>query len=128
MSVTRGFLLWILLLGLGASAEAQNYEVIYGFTGGDGAEPFAGLVEGTDGALYGTTSDGGPILFPYGTVFRINKDGTGFLKLHGFNGSDGGGPFANLIEGSDGAFYGTTLIGGVHGPGVVFKVSKDGTG
>ena len=36
-------------------------------------------------------------------------------------------PVGNVIQGSDGALYGTTLRGGANGSGVVFKIATDGT-
>jgi uncharacterized repeat protein (TIGR03803 family) len=96
--------------------------------------PAAGLVEGSDGALYGTTWGGGAFTnesgYGDGTVFRINKDGTGFTTLHSYNtnGVAGRHPTAELIEGSNGALYGTTFGGGSKDAGVVFRLNKDGSG
>ena len=77
----------------------------------DGCEPSAGLIEGSDGNLYGTTGGGGAS--DGGTVFRIAKDGSGFslLKSFGCSITDGCSPVAGLIEGSDGNLYGTTSEG-----------------
>src|SRR5882762_4654685 len=48
--------------------------VLYRFLGStDGAFPMAGLVEGTDGNLYGTTEEGGSDNI--GTLFQITKNG-----------------------------------------------------
>src|SRR6185369_7345382 len=86
----------------------------------------AGLTEGSDGALYGTTLSGGDYF--YGMVFKINKDGSAFSKLHDFYApNDGGSSMGNLIEGSDGALYGTTRFSGPFGHGTVFKINEDGT-
>jgi uncharacterized repeat protein (TIGR03803 family) len=84
----------------------------------------AGLIEGSDGFLYGTSTGGGD--HTAGTVFKIQKDGSGLTVLRSF--SDGGDPAANLIEGSDGWLYGTTLSGGMFNQGSVFKLAKDGSG
>jgi uncharacterized repeat protein (TIGR03803 family) len=95
----------------------------------DGDSPYAGLIEGSDGALYGTTSRGGN--GGAGIVFRIQKNGTGFSKLHDFAFGDptsGSEPYAELVEGSNGALFGTTLLGGPYDSGTVFRVNKDGTG
>lgn len=46
--------------------------------------------------------------------------------LHTFIGSDGETPFGGLIHGSDGYLYGTTLFGGTHGCGTVFKINQSG--
>src|SRR5437667_92006 len=74
----------------------------------------AGLLKASDGKFYGTTFYGGRDGF--GTVFRLNQDGSAFQTLHHFQGtnfSDGAGPHAPLIEGSDGLLYGTTQWGGL---------------
>ena len=77
----------------------------------DGCNPTAGLIEGSDGKLYGTTISGGAS--GQGTVFSMAKNGTGFVLLKSFDGcstlTDGCTPTAGLIEGSDGKLYGTTL-------------------
>lgn len=98
----------------------------------DGAAPWAGLVlSGT--TLYGTATRGGDA--GNGTVFKINTDGTGFMRLHSFaaldsstlTNTDGAYPLGGLtISGS--TLYGTTYRGGNMGSGTVFKVSIDGTG
>ena len=116
-----------------------GYTVLHTFssTGGDGRHPRAGLVRGSDGALYGTTSDGGSS--DHGTVFKLNPDGSGYSVLHSFTGSpaDGSNPEAELIQGNDGAFYGTACRGGAFrgttretlaGFGTVFKLNGDGSG
>ena len=43
--------------------------VLHSFTSTDGAHPYAGMVLDKQGALYGTTVDGGD--FGYGTVFKV---------------------------------------------------------
>jgi uncharacterized repeat protein (TIGR03803 family) len=96
----------------------------------DAAVPWGRLVEGSDGSLYGTTAGGGGRL-SVGTVFRLNKDGSGYAVLHGFRSStnryDGYYPRCGLLEGSDGALYGTTEWGGSDDDGTVFKLSKNGS-
>ena len=78
---------------------------LHSFTGGnDGADPEAGLVQGSDGYFYGTTEGG--------TVFKISTNGA-LSTLYSFTGgNDGWGLFAGLVRASDGNFYGTTLYGG----------------
>ncbi|MBI5775501.1 MAG: hypothetical protein HZA89_17410 [Verrucomicrobia bacterium] len=90
----------------------------------DGGNPAAALIEGGDGALYGTTTTGGA--HSSGTVFKMNKDGTGFSVLHALDGgSDGANPGA-LLEAGDGKLYGTARDGGTNGLGTVFGMNKDG--
>jgi uncharacterized repeat protein (TIGR03803 family) len=104
---------------------------LYSFTGGnDGANPYAGLVQGSDGYFYGTTSGGGNTNFNYGsgdgTVFKISTNGA-LTSLYSFTGGyDGANPYAGLVQGSDGYFYGTTAYSGTNVYGTVFKISTNG--
>lgn len=108
----------------------------------DGAEPFAGLVQGTDGNFYGTTNVGGAAssspycdVFGCGTVFKISPAGKlttlySFCSDGGKGCSDGDFPASGLVEGLDGNFYGTTPHGGTlgcnTGCGTVFKITPGG--
>jgi uncharacterized repeat protein (TIGR03803 family) len=124
----------ILALMLGTSLAAPvafagvHYERLrsFGVRSPDAREPHAPLIQGSDGALYGTTSVGGTGYV--GTVFRLNQDGSGYSNLHHFGSGpcDGANPQTAVVEGSDGMLYGTTVGGGSYGGGTVFKVSKDG--
>src|SRR5436853_6918970 len=88
------------------SAPALSLLHSFGFGDSSAAQPYAELIEGSDGALYSTTSAGGGS--GKGTVFRVNKDGSVFrvLKSFGSTANDGQRPFAALIEGSDHLLYG----------------------
>jgi uncharacterized repeat protein (TIGR03803 family) len=94
----------------------------------DGEWPFAGLVQATNGDLYGTTYAGGAN--GYGTVFRITPSGT-LTTLHSFCSqsgcTDGENPVAGLVQANNGNLYGTTLAGGAYGDGTVFKITLSGT-
>jgi uncharacterized repeat protein (TIGR03803 family) len=94
--------------------------ILHQFGAGDGANPVAGLVQGSDGNLYGTTEAGG--LGGYGTAFKITTNGV-LTTLSWFNWSNGAYPEAPLIQAMDGNFYGTTFYGGVSGYGTVFQLS-----
>jgi uncharacterized repeat protein (TIGR03803 family) len=96
----------------------------FGAIQGDAALPYTGLVEASDGSLYGTTLRGGTN--DKGTVFRITTAGTASV-IHSFAGSDGENPEGTLIIGADGALYGTTLQGGSGNRGVVYKITTTGT-
>jgi uncharacterized repeat protein (TIGR03803 family) len=109
--------------------DGSNYSVLYNFgsTASDGAGPYARLLEGRDGVLYGTTQGGGHTNqygTSLGTVFRLNKDGSGYAVLYNFGSTpnDGSWPQAGLMQGSDGAFYGTTASGGFYSNGTLFKL------
>src|SRR6202035_1752645 len=117
-SILRNWiLLAVLLYGFTTFLSAQKLTTLYSFAGSDGAQPYAGLVQGSDGNFYGTTSGGGVNLG--GTVFKITPSGT-LTTLYNFAGSDGALPYAGLVQGSDGNFYGTTVGGGQYEFGTVF--------
>jgi uncharacterized repeat protein (TIGR03803 family) len=91
-----------------------------------------GLVQSTDGKLYGTTASGGDSSSCYegcGTVFRMSPSGT-FTRLYSFCSqagcTDGSTP-ASLIQATDGNFYGTTDGGGAGNHGTIFKITPGGT-
>ena len=120
-------LLWaavVVLPALEASAGVV-FTTIHFFNGtNDGANPFAALVQGSDGNFYGTTEHGGTNYA--GTVFKISSNGA-FTSLYSFTGTnDGANPQAGLVQGSDGNFYGTTEHGGTNSVGSVFKISTHG--
>jgi len=96
---------------------------LHSFNGTDGDYPYAALVQGTDGNLYGTTSGDGTR--SYGTIFKITTGGV-LTTLHSFALVDGEKPAGGLIEATDGDFYGTTVLGGTYGAGTVFKITAAG--
>jgi len=91
----------------------------------DGADPYAPLVQGSDGNFYGTTYGSGSGPSAHGTVFRITPSGTLTILASFTNGADGANPYAGLVQGVDGSFYGTTLGSGSgpSGNGNVFRLS-----
>lgn len=116
------------------ASSAQTFTTLISFDGVDGGRPTAGLVQGTDGNFYGTTSNfaNDDCTNGCGTVFKITDEGT-LTTLHSFNGTDGGQPIGGLVQGTDGNFYGTTEEGGDPvcpdslGCGTVFKITAGGT-
>ena len=94
-------------------------------TNSDGANPVAALIL-SGSVLYGTAQYGGTNV--YGTIFRVNTNGTGFASIYSFTGnSDGGNPAAKLLV-SGSTLYGTAPNGGDNFGGTVFSVSTNGTG
>ena len=103
---------------------------LFSFDGTDGGWVTAGLIQGTDGNLYGTTNVGGAGSVEYGagTVFKITPGGA-LTTLYSFcletgcpDGSNPGG----LIKATEGNFYGTTGFGTSNGAGTVFKITAEG--
>ena len=107
--------------------------ILHSFTGenGDGATPYAGVILGPDGVLYGTTAAGGSIQNQScgagcGIVYELvpppSQGGTWTeVVLHNFNGADGNEPYAGLVL-ANGTLYGTTAYGGASNQGTVFSV------
>jgi uncharacterized repeat protein (TIGR03803 family) len=98
---------------------------LYSFTNGaDGSQPDAGLLLGSDGNFYGTTTTGGSNGF--GTVFKITPVGA-LTPLYSFtNGLDGAEPVATLAQAAGGLLYGATYSGGSSGNGALFDISTNG--
>lgn len=93
----------------------------------DGNSPQAGLVQATDGNLYGTTAGG---KYNAGSIFKITPSGE-LVTLYSFcsqgsNCLDGESPIAGLVHATDGNLYGTTGTGGSHGDGTVFRITLGG--
>jgi uncharacterized repeat protein (TIGR03803 family) len=105
---------------------AQTFNTIYSFVQNvtDGSLPYSGLVQGTRGQFYGTTSSGGTN--GIGTVFSITPGGA-LTTLHSFDDTDGNSPVAGLIQGANGDFYGTTFQGGANHVGTVFSITAAGS-
>jgi uncharacterized repeat protein (TIGR03803 family) len=104
--------------------------VLYSFKGGnDGANPYGGLLAGTSGVFYGTTSAGGTS--GDGTVFELTPSGK--VTLYSFKGgNDGATPLSGLVA-AGGVLYGTTESGGgasscSGGCGTVYALTPSGSG
>jgi len=139
-----GRVLAVLALGCGAgvgwgqteeagAASGVTFTTLHSF--GSPADPLAGLVQGTDGDLYGTTVSGGTNCSNAGgcgTIFKVTPSGT-LTTVYSFcaqtSCADGEYPYAPLVQATDGELYGTTLRGGVNceaffeSCGTVFKIS-----
>jgi uncharacterized repeat protein (TIGR03803 family) len=86
----------------------------------DGSQPTAGLIQATDGNLYGTTSLGG---LGFGTVFKITRMGT-LTTLYSFDATHGANPYSELTQAANGDLYGTTAVG--TSSGTVFRITREG--
>lgn len=122
----KGIACWT-VLGTGvllsvAHVAGQTCTELYAFTRGlDGATPRTTLV-GSGSILFGATYFGSPT--DSGTLFRINKDGTGYQQLRRFNSwtEPEGRPAGNLVLDE------TTLYGTTSSSGGIFKIQTDGSG
>jgi len=101
----------------------------------DGIYPTAGLVQATNGSLYGTTqyggTNGGCTWYGYGTVFEFTPKGK-LITLYSFCSesycSDGSWPNTTLVQATDNNLYGTTSWGGgeFSDAGTIFRVTLSG--
>jgi uncharacterized repeat protein (TIGR03803 family) len=109
------------------NSDGTGYTILHNFTGGsDGDWPFGSLTL-SGSILYGMTV-GSSMSSDFGTVFKINSDGTGYTILHNFTGgSDGACPWGSLML-SGSTLYGMTSGGGSSNFGTVFKINSNGTG
>src|ERR1017187_6061793 len=129
---TRACAVLVLCATTAIALPAQTLTTLYSFCSQsrcpDGANPEAGLVQATNGDLYGTTS--GFFVNGYGTVFKITPGGT-LTTLYSFcsqtNCADGDEPVAGLVQAANGDLYGTTAGGGINNGGTVFKITPSGT-
>jgi uncharacterized repeat protein (TIGR03803 family) len=101
---------------------------------GDLDTPRAGVVQGSDGALYGTALSGYRAVSSAGGVFKVSTDGTVYQVLYGFGPTNEAAPYpadwptATLIQGKDGNLYGTTQDGGEYSLGTIFTINTNGFG
>jgi uncharacterized repeat protein (TIGR03803 family) len=123
----------------GANNQGAIYKItpggtltlVYSFCGKtnctDGALPRAGLTLASNGNLYGSTVGGGAN--NRGSIFKVTTAGM-LTTVYSFcaltSCDDGASPYGNLIQGSDGNFYGTTQQGGPKNLGVIFRVTPAG--
>jgi uncharacterized repeat protein (TIGR03803 family) len=88
----------------------------------DGALPYAGLVQASNGSFYGTAPEGGG---GAGTAFLMTTFGQ-LTAIYEF-GAHGAQPVAGLVQASNRNFYGTTAMGGFYSCGTLFEITTNGT-
>lgn len=106
--------------------DGTGFVKLLDFTGtANGRNPYGSLI--SDGTfLYGMTHDGGTS--DMGTIFKILKDGNGYVKLFDFTGTaNGSDPYGDLLLIGT-TLYGLTSNGGSNGRGIIFRIGSDGTG
>ncbi|MGH9496474.1 MAG: choice-of-anchor tandem repeat GloVer-containing protein [Candidatus Sulfotelmatobacter sp.] len=110
-------------------------KVLHAFkSGGDGANPFGGLISDTAGNLYGTTSVGGnnqcggsSLPIGCGIVYELTPNSNGSTTekvLVRFHGTPSATPYNDLLMDSLGNLYGTTTGYGAENAGSVYEVVR----
>ena len=105
----------------------SSFTNIYNFTNGVDGSTSLGALAISGGTLYGTTSAGGTNFPGWGTIFKLNTDGTGFANLYEFAQGPGGTQPAAALLLSGSTLYGTTPHTSGAGGGTVFKLGTDGS-
>jgi uncharacterized repeat protein (TIGR03803 family) len=85
----------------------------------DGYYPYGGVVQGTDGNLYGVTQAGGANGF--GTIYSISTKGTGYSILYPFDGATAAYPEIALLQHTNGKLYGLSYEGGINNNGTFYS-------
>ncbi len=80
-----------------------------------------GVIEATDGLLYGTLQQYSPENSRYGSLYSFNRNTNTYTDLHDFTGTDEQFPQRALKQGASGKLYGTAFQGGVHSNGVAYS-------
>ncbi|HTQ54952.1 MAG TPA: choice-of-anchor tandem repeat GloVer-containing protein [Bryobacteraceae bacterium] len=104
---------------------AGAYKVLHNFVAlpsTSGSIPTAGLVQGSDGYLYGVTSIGG--LNGFGTIFRLKTNGSSYSVVYNFDKTDGATPYSTPMLHTNGIIYGLTQGGGTSDDGVLYAVNE----
>jgi uncharacterized repeat protein (TIGR03803 family) len=90
-------------------STSGSFTKVYDFTTASiGTHPTAGVIQASDGNLYGVTPGGGAGL---GSIYQLTLGGVATLEAS-FGGSAGYYPVGALVQGSDGNLYVTTPSGG----------------
>jgi len=99
-----------------------KFTVLRSFNYSDGANPFGGIAEASDGYLYGTTTAGGP--GANGTAFRLLPDGSdfGLVMTSGVPGETSNYPQGTLVLQGN-ALWGTSAAGGSIRQGTIFSLT-----
>jgi uncharacterized repeat protein (TIGR03803 family) len=110
------------LVPTGSGSWTEN--ILYNFgSGTDGSDPVAGVTLDASGNLYGTTAKGGA--YGYGRVFELAQANSwAETVIHDFaNLDDGATPYAGLVPGPSGVFYGAATADGSEGGGTIFQLT-----
>lgn len=90
---------------------------VHDFSSTTGKQPF-GLMKAKDGNIYGVCNEGGA--YSSGNIFKFNPNTLAFQELVVLGDTLGARPACKLLQAKNGHFYGTTILGGLMGQGIIF--------
>jgi uncharacterized repeat protein (TIGR03803 family) len=105
-----------------------NLNPLWFFTGNsDEGQPYAPPIQGFDGSFYGTTAGtNSGFGQTYGTIYRFSAPESSMMAvLYTFDKQHGAVPYAPLVQGTDGNFYGVTSAGGDLNLGIIFSITPE---
>jgi uncharacterized repeat protein (TIGR03803 family) len=108
--------------------DGSNFSLLHSFRNDkrEGFQVLSKLYQAGDGTLYGTCNSGGNV---GGTIYKMNSDGSGFKIIYIFDYTNGAFPeYSGVLQGSDGALYGSCVADGVTQYGLIYRINVDGTG
>jgi len=98
----------------------DSYSPLYHFNNSTGSSPHGGLIQLSDGKLYGMTQFGGT--YGVGVIFSFDPVSSDYVDLHDFDTLGGMWPlYGSLLQASDGKLYGLTFNGGVNDDGLIYS-------
>jgi uncharacterized repeat protein (TIGR03803 family) len=112
-----------ILYSFDVSKIVPVFKVLHRFNGTTSGGCPQGVMQTTDGKLYGTTQYGG--IANQGVIFSFDmtKPRPFYRVLHNFKNSVAVNPRGKLFQSKDGTLYGSTLSGGKFGLGTLFQLN-----
>lgn len=110
-------------------AGGESLLYTFGQSPTDAAYPAGGLIQATDGYLYGATTNGGSYGYGGGgAVYKVSLSGTESI-VYSFAAPSPQGtyPVGGLLQASDGNYYGMTTEGGASNCGTAFSLTPGGS-
>ncbi|PZQ93460.1 MAG: hypothetical protein DI539_31655, partial [Flavobacterium psychrophilum] len=108
------------------NSDGSDYRILRNLSSGNITSYMASsrvLLEGSDGLIYGSTFRGGS--FDLGTIFKMNKDGSGYQAIVNFDNNTKGRMPGEIMIASDGKIYGMAI--GVDNLNYIYSVKTDGS-
>jgi uncharacterized repeat protein (TIGR03803 family) len=109
-------------------STAGVFKEIFGFSSSTGQNPCTGVIQAKNGNLYGATNQAAANNF--GNIYKLTTAGV-HTDLHDFNnttdascGDNVGRTNVNLLQVTDGNFYGVNGINGPSGAGSIYKLTS----